>query len=146
MKARIFIGPEASGKTWLADKIADLVGIEKTANICAANQIMNSVYVFSKVPDDALLIIVDDFPISFNFDKFLPTEDENKNEDNLTFSIRKEKKGSLVKIIQVPWLIFTANQLPLKWHKYDSSFRSHFEIITFPLSEPDKLNIINSYK
>ncbi len=115
MKAKIFVGGDATGKTRVAKLIAEYVGINNTLFVDGKelfNQ-HNINKVFQKISESTKLIIVDDCHPNLNFEQLFHVI------DNLKFSIS---------------IIFTTNHLFINDPKYGHSFFERFEIVEFPLS------------
>ena len=117
--------------------ISEFVGKEKTAKICGRYAIMEDPFVFSEIPDDTQLLIVDDLPNNFDFEKFFPVEDNDPGGVDLTFSIQIERKAEWTKTIHVPYLICIANHFNPKWLEHEDSFCRRFDVVEFPLSETE---------
>ena len=127
MKVKIFVGPECTGKTRVANIIAEYVGIKNTAIIQGAKTSFENPFVFSDIPDDIKLLIIDDCPLDFDYEAFFPMLYDGYD---YTFKIHKHKRGEFRKTILVPYLIFTTNELHEKW-LHQASFTERFEIVDF---------------
>jgi len=136
MKAKILIGPERSGKTKFALLISKLIKMKERNFSIIKGDDLNSVFVFSNIPDDIDLLIIDDLPLNYNFDKHIQYK---RNNENITFEIVKRVRGKEDKIIKFPFLIFTTNKLNKKSLQFIEPNKEIFDIITFPLFDIEEL-------
>lgn len=135
MKAKIFVGPKNCGQLIVAHMISQYIGTDKTVIINAEIVKVDSQFIPYEIPENTQMFIFENLPLDFDFEKFFPCVDNRCTGGDLTFSIRIEKREKKTKIIQIPYLIFTTNQLDRKWHDYGVSFYGRFDIVTFPLAE-----------
>ena len=137
MKAKIFVGPAASGKTRVAKMIAEYFDKDKVTFIPARNLTDGTLprFLYADIPDKTQLIIIDDCPINFCFENFYPVIDNTNSGGDLQFLINVERRGQATVQLTVPYLIFTTQQLDPRWLCKDYSFTGRFDIVEFPFSE-----------
>ena len=140
MKAKIFVGGRDSGKTRMANMIAEYIGKEKTA-ILPGREFNDNCWIFSEIKEDTQLIIIDDCLENFDYSRFFQVEDNRPCGGDLKFTITREIPGQKTQIIHVPYLIFITTKLSPKWLEIGASFDARFDIIRFPLSNTSTLLI-----
>ncbi len=139
MKAKIFVGPSRSGKTRVANMIAEFIDKEKTAFICARkfNRHLSEIpFLLAGIPDNTELLIIDDCLEDFDFSFFFPVQDDRPYGGDLKFIVVRENPQEYPKEILIPKIIFTTEKLNEKWTNYGASFNARFDIVEFPLSQP----------
>lgn len=124
MKAKIFVGGDATGKTRVAKLIAEYVGINNTVFISGKDfsNKKNKKKVLQAIPSATKLIIVDDCPLNFDYDSFFIVDYPL----NFFFEVRKYE-------LPIPQIILTTEKVNSKW--FNQSFFARFEIVEFPLSQ-----------
>jgi len=132
MKAKIFVGPPATGKTMVAKMIAEFVGIEKTVYLDARHGLKTR-FAFSEVQDNTELLIIDDIPLNFCFEEFYNIRDNRPYGGDIKYIIRISKKGKLSRTKLIPYLIFTTEYKDPQWEKLGASFHERFDVVEFPL-------------
>ncbi|NQU54360.1 MAG: hypothetical protein HQ522_17685 [Bacteroidetes bacterium] len=137
MKAKIFTGAQRTGKTRVANMISEYIGKDKTAFICARRlngHLSNLPLLFSEIPSNTELLIIDDCPEDFDYSFFFPVEDNRPSGGDLKFTIMKKERGKYPQPIQIPQIIFTTEKLKSCWVESGASFLGRFDIVEFPLS------------
>ena len=118
MKAKIFVGPRDSGKSRVAEMIADHVGHHKTVLLNGKEFTVFRASLFSEVSENTELIVFDDAPINFDYTSLLVNHVVRYIEDEILFKIKREVPGSYPIVYLVPQIIITTQQLSEKWLDY----------------------------
>lgn len=134
MKAKIFVGDRATGKTRIAKMISEFFEPGKVAILDGRRFNSNHFFPLQKIPSDTKLLIIDDCPEDFDYEYFFPYNDNRFYEGDISFRITVERQGEEREIIEVPFLIFTTNKIKPKWKFYGASFSERFDVVYFPIS------------
>lgn len=134
MKAKIFVGGPETGKTRTAKMIAEYFRKDEVGFIegrkLGRRSIKDDPWIFSHVPSECKLLIIDDVSENFDYEFFYPIHDYRYNGGILRFIIDKQDKGKEKEMLLIPHLIFTTNKLPESWTQQES-FNSRFEVVDF---------------
>lgn len=128
MKAKIFVGPAYSGKTRTAQMISEYIGKDKSVFISGRGLVNYSPFGLEAINSNTELLIIDDCPINFSFEKFYDVNINEKGEI-IDYSISVNKRAFVPIIYKIPKIIFTTNFSPTN---KGESFNRRFEIIEFP--------------
>lgn len=135
MKAKIFVGPAYSGKTRTAQMISEYIGKDKSVFIDARDLIHNPHFVFGEVSNNTELLIIDECPKNFSFERFYDVEyDENNEIKGFYFLVNK--RGIQSRRYSIPKVIIITNFYP---EITGASLNRRFEIIEFPTCDLSKI-------
>lgn len=133
MKAKIFVGPRDSGKSRVAEMIAEYVGVSKTLTINGRGRLFDDPFLFHGMTAHTELIIIDDVDIDFEYMHLYDTYYEGREGEELLFRIQCNTMGGRKANFLIPQIIITTQKLNACWD--GASFTERFEVINFPLSK-----------
>lgn len=135
MKAKIFVGPAYSGKTRTAQMISEYIGKDKSVFIDGRDLIRNPHFAFEEVSSNTELLIIDECPKNFSFERFYDVEyDENNQIKGYYFLVNK--RITPPKRYSIPKVIIITDFYP---EITGASLNRRFEIIEFPICDLSKI-------
>lgn len=138
MKAKIFVGRAATGKTSAAGLVAKVIGGNRVLHIYPKSFIQALDTCKSKaINNDIQLAIIDECPYDFDYTKLYDTVVLNNNNEPLYFKLKYRRPYSRTvtyypATYYVPFLIFITQELDEKY-KNDETFNTLFDVIEFPI-------------
>lgn len=133
MKHKIFVGPHDSGKSRVANLIAETLPLNSVYIISGRRFISDHPFRFSEMHDECHMIIIEDVIFDDGFYSLLRMFQFNASLDNdHSFKIERHSKCKASKTISIKQLIIITNNIPESILSIPI-IKMHFNIIQFPL-------------
>jgi len=126
MKATIFEGANGTGKTRTAFIIETILGKDKVCWLNGKEASVRNKFLFDQVTEKTELIIIDDCPKDFIYEKFMGYLGEGYHE------LWIEKRGLVPIIINAPKFLFITDKIPQRLF-IGVSNTHRYDVVKFPL-------------
>lgn len=124
-KAKIFIGPAASGKTFMARQIAAQFGKEESVFMLSRHSNWNKPFAFDQCSEWTKLLVID---------KIVKPSEIETLFNVVTEGVNVKRRGSKTAFTIHPQIILICQEgieLPT-----GASFDKRFDVVSFPVNEP----------